>query len=149
VDGFLGIFNNKALMTAVLGWCVAQILKMLIGLLKEKRISLTLLLSSGGMPSSHSATVCALTTSVGYDCGFTSSIFAVSFILAFIVMYDASGVRRAAGEQAKILNRLMRDIEEGRTEDMQKGLKELIGHTPVEVLAGAVLGVALAVLTNI
>lgn len=133
--------NNGILLHSLLSWIIAQILKFIIGLIKEKRFSITLLLSSGGIPSSHSATVCALATSAGLKEGCNSSIFAISFILAFIVMYDAAGVRRAAGEQAKILNRMMRDLEEGRTENMPDELKELIGHTPLEVLAGSILGI--------
>ena len=92
------------------------------------------------MPSSHSATVCGLTTAVGRVCGLDSPMFAIAFVLACIVMYDATGVRRAAGEQAKVLNRLL----EGQQVDPQKALKEFLGHTPLEVLAGAVLGIVLA-----
>ena len=92
------------------------------------------------MPSSHSATVCGLTTAMGRVCGLDSPMFAIAFVLACIVMYDATGVRRAAGEQAKVLNRLL----EGQQVDPQKALKEFLGHTPLEVLAGAVLGIVLA-----
>ena len=137
----MGIIQNFVLIHAVLGWVLAQILKLFVGIWKEKRFSFTFLLSAGGIPSSHSATVCALATSTGRQYGFDSAIFAISVIFAFIVMYDAAGVRRAAGEQAKILNRMMRDLDRGDTTNVQKELKELIGHTPFEVFAGAVLGI--------
>lgn len=112
-------------------------------LIKERRFTFTFLVSSGGIPSSHSATVCALATSIGKSHGYDSVFFAIAFILAFIVMYDATGVRRETGEQAKILNKIMRDLDEGNTDDMQKELKELIGHTPIQVFAGAILGIAI------
>lgn len=94
------------------------------------------------MPSSHSATVCGLTAAVGRVCGLDSPLFAIAFILACVVMYDATGVRRAAGEQARVLNQLL----EGQQTDPQKALKEFLGHTPLEVVGGAVLGIALAFL---
>lgn len=137
----LDILHNKILLHAALGWIIAQVLKVVVGFVKEKKISFTLLFSSGGIPSSHSSTVTALTTSTGVEYGFDSAIFAISFVLAFIVMYDAAGVRRAAGEQARILNRMMRELDEGKTDNMQKELKELIGHTPFQVIVGAVLGI--------
>jgi len=135
------VFQNMVLIHAVLGWVIAQIIKLIVGLVKKKRFSFTLLMSSGGIPSSHSATVCALAVSTGRQYGFESAIFAISVIFAFIIMYDAAGVRRAAGEQAKILNRMMRDLDRGDTTSAQKELKELIGHTPFEVFAGAMLGI--------
>ena len=138
---FLELACNTILIHAALGWCIAQILKVIIGYIKEGRVTFTLLLSSGGIPSSHSATVSALAVSTGYHYGFDSAIFAISFVLAFIVMYDAAGVRRAAGEQAKILNRMMRELDEGKTDNVQKELKELIGHTPFQVIVGAILGI--------
>ena len=143
MDIFLEITCNKILIHAALGWCIAQILKVVVGYVKKGRITFTLLLSSGGNPSSHSATVTALATSAGYQYGFDSAMFAISFVLAFIVMYDAAGVRRAAGEQAKIINRMMRELDEGKTENMHNELKELIGHTPFQVIVGALLGICI------
>ncbi|MFA6948092.1 MAG: divergent PAP2 family protein [Eubacteriales bacterium] len=136
----LAIFNNYSLACAAMGWCIAQFLKFLINLIRFHKVSVSLLISSGGMPSSHSATVCALAVSVGRKCGFGSELFAIAFILAFIVMYDAAGVRRAAGEQAKKINKLMRDLDDFNTDNMGRELKELLGHTPLEVTAGALLG---------
>lgn len=141
MDDFLKLFEkNYILGTALLCWAVAQILKVLLYLIKNRRFSFERVVGAGGMPSSHSATVCGLTTAMGRVCGLDSPMFAIAFVLACIVMYDATGVRRAAGEQAKVLNRLL----EGQQVDPQKALKEFLGHTPLEVLAGAVLGIVLA-----
>lgn len=144
IEALLEITKNNALICAAMSWLVAQVLKFLISIVVHRQFCLSLLVSSGGMPSSHAATVCALTTTIGYEQGLASPEFAMAFVLAFVVMYDAAGVRRAAGEQAKLLNGLMRDIQEGRTDDMQRELKELIGHTPLQVFAGAVLGVCIS-----
>lgn len=150
MESFIGIFNNYALACAALGWLIAQILKFFISLIIHRKVSLYLLISSGGMPSSHSATVCSLAVAVGRLCGFESTTFAVAFILAFIVMYDAAGVRRAAGEQAKMINNLVRETQEyGADMDMYHELKELLGHTPVEVAGGAVLGIIIPFLVPV
>lgn len=149
MSALIKIFINYPLCCAVVSWIVAQVLKSVIWIIQKRRFSFISLVASGGMPSSHSATVCALATATGRLKGFDSVEFAISFILAFIVMYDAAGVRRSAGEQAKILNRMMEDIERGETENMPKRLKELIGHTPLQVFAGAVLGIMIAILIYI
>ena len=105
------------------------------------------LYGSGGMPSSHSSTVCALTTSAAYCYGLGSAEFAISFVLAAVVMYDAMGVRRETGKQAKLLNLIMeQDFFKFDNELFQKRLKEFVGHTPLQVAAGAVLGIVLAVI---
>ncbi len=145
MHSFVGIFNNEALGIAFIGWAVAQILKVIICTIKNKKIDLTRIVGSGGMPSSHSSTVTSLSTAVGLYCGFDSTQFALSFIFAFIVMYDAAGVRRAVGEQARILNEMIDESLQGKTENLQKKLKELIGHTKKEVLVGAVLGILIAI----
>ena len=136
---FLDILNNKALLAALTAWFTAQVIKILITLIQEKRIDFALLMSSGGMPSSHSATVCSLAVMIMKICSAASIEFALASVFAFIVMYDAAGVRRAAGEQAKVLNRIVEDLAKGKTEYMEKNLKELIGHTPFQVTVGAVL----------
>lgn len=137
-------FFNSILFTAFLGWFIAQLLKMIFVLMHDKKLDLTRMIGSGGMPSSHSAFVTSLATSVGLTDGFYSTTFAISVVFAMVVMYDAAGVRRAAGQQAQILNRL---IEQWNNyEKREKQLKELLGHTPVEVFAGAVLGIIIAVL---
>lgn len=139
------IFSNSILIVAFTAWFIAQILKIFFVYIDEKRFDFTRIVGSGGMPSSHSSFVTALTVSIGRECGFDSSQFAISTVLAFIVMYDAAGVRRAAGKQAKILNTIIKDMHETGTVKEEK-LKELIGHTPVEVLAGALVGIIIAVI---
>lgn len=134
-------------MTAILGWMIAQLLKVLFVLIQDKRIDWTRFVGSGGMPSSHTSFVVSLTTAVGYECGLSSTQFAICTVLAFVVMYDASGVRRATGIQAKVLNKIVESYEE--TEEIEisdEKLKELIGHSPFEVFAGAVVGIITAML---
>lgn len=140
------LFSNYILQCALLGWFTAQGLKFIICLIVNKKVDFALFLASGGMPSSHSASVCALTAAVAKTQGISSSVFAVAFLFAFIVMYDASGVRRASGEHAKVLNRLVQNIANLDEVGMDKNLKELIGHTPLEVIAGACLGVFIVLL---
>lgn len=137
---FYDLTGNYVLMCALSGWFSAQTLKILTALIKEKKLDFRKFFSNGGMPSSHTSTVCALCLSIGKTDGVKSSTFAVSFMLAFIVMVDATGVRRAAGEQAKILNQLVYDMTDDKPVYMKKKLKELIGHTPLEVIVGALLG---------
>lgn len=134
------LLSNHMLICAMISYFVAQILKIIITLIREKRIDLHLMFSSGGMPSSHSSTVAALCISAGRVYGVASPYFAITLVLAAIVMYDAAGVRRAAGEHAKILNRLLEDLTSGDQARTEAGLKELIGHTPLQVLMGALLG---------
>ena len=141
----IGIFKNSILWCAVLAWALAQLIKFFTCIIKERRVSPGLLIASGGMPSSHTSTVCALATAVGMVRGFNTAECAIAVIVAFIVMYDASGVRRAAGEQAKILNMIMEDLEGGNSSLMNVHLKELIGHTPLQVFAGALLGIAVPI----
>jgi len=149
MNNVLDMFTNYGLWCAAIGWCSAQVLKVVITLILKRKFDLRLLVASGGMPSSHSATVTALATATGKLCGFGSVQFALAFVFAFIVMYDASGVRRAAGEHAKLLNRLAKSIEHGDKMEMQKELKELIGHTPLEVMAGAMLGVIIGIMFKV
>lgn len=139
------LLHNQILISAVVGWFLAQVIKFFLVLIEEKRINFERLVGSGGMPSSHSSFVTALTMSVALNEGVSSTYFAISLVLTMVVMYDASGVRRAAGEQAAILNKLVENF--GR-EDLQvtgKRLKELLGHSHLEVIAGAALGIAVAV----
>ncbi len=137
---------NVPLMCALAGWFVAQFLKIIIALIHEKTFKVSLLWSSGGMPSSHSALVTALASSIGCIYGVSSAVFALAAIFAFVVMYDAAGVRRAVGEQAKILNKINADKKEMTFE---KVLKELIGHTPLQVFLGGVLGITIGILIPI
>lgn len=135
--------QNIVLVSAVTAWLSAQILKTLFNFMRFRQFDAERLIGSGGMPSSHTALVVGLAVSLGLREGFNSSIFAISVVLAGIVMYDAAGVRRAAGKHAKIINKLVRHTRAEQTVRDIK-LKELLGHHPIEVLAGAVLGVAVA-----
>ena len=140
------IFANHMLICAVISYFAAQIIKVFINLFREKKLDLSLIVSSGGMPSSHSSTVVALAISAARCYGVGSPLFAITSVLAGIVMYDAAGVRRAAGEHAKVLNRLLEDLASPDQELAEKSLKELLGHTPLQVVCGALLGFAVAML---
>lgn len=136
------ILNNKIIMAAFFAWLVAQVLKVILVLIKEKKMDFSRMVGSGGMPSSHSALVMAMTSSVGKYMGFDSATFAIAACMSLIVMYDAANVRRAAGKQAELLNIIVDDLYHGKHIDGEK-LKELLGHTPIEVAAGAILGIAM------
>jgi acid phosphatase family membrane protein YuiD len=128
------------LLAPLVAWTIAQTAKVIIYSVREHRLNLRVLAVTGGMPSSHSAIVMGMTTAVGKYSGVTSAPFAIALIFSFVVMYDAAGLRRAAGRQAAILNRLVEDLVNMRGVQEAK-LRELLGHTPVEVLVGAILGV--------
>lgn len=132
--------------TSALG---AQILKCIINLIVHKPVDFRILVHTGGMPSSHSALVASVATSVGLIDGFKSTTFAVAFALAAIVMYDAAGLRRAAGKMAGILNRITEDIYINRPDHVPDRLRELLGHTPVEVIAGAIFGILTAYIYHV
>lgn len=139
------LFSNEILVSAVIGWLVAQVLKTLIDCWFNKSFALERMVGSGGMPSSHSSTVCALTMSAAGRYGVESFEFAICFVLASVVMYDAIGVRQETGKQAKLLNLIMKqDFFKLEEAQFEKNLKELVGHTPLQVFAGAVLGILLA-----
>ncbi|NLW16128.1 MAG: divergent PAP2 family protein [Firmicutes bacterium] len=141
---FLGIVHNEVLQTALLAWLVAQVLKTLLFWHQEGRFNAGRFVGSGGMPSSHSALVVALFTGVGLREGWTSTITAITLVFALIVMYDAAGVRRAAGKQARVLNKIVNELAANKPLREER-LKELLGHTPFEVIVGAILGAAIAV----
>lgn len=141
--GLSGIVHNDILWISILSWFVAQVLKILINLMKYRKFDFKLIISSGGMPSSHSSFVTSMSVSVGERVGYDTPLFAVCVILSLVVMYDAAGVRRAAGQQAALLNKIMDELI-SNTLNFEKRLKELLGHTPVEVAAGAVLGILIA-----
>jgi hypothetical protein len=144
-DFFLGIMTNNILLICVTAWMAAQILKVAFLLIVERRLDFSRLIESGGMPSSHSALVSSLFVLCGMRYGWNSIQFTITFILAMIVMYDATGVRQAAGKQAKILNLMMDEIFV-QHEWNEVHLKELIGHTPFQVFVGAFLGILIAIL---
>lgn len=139
------ILGNQVLVCSVLGWTVAQVLKTIIDVCLNHSFNPERLVGSGGMPSSHAATVCALTTASGMKYGPGSFEFAISFVVAMVVMYDAMGVRRETGKQAKLLNSLFSEnILNLDGVVLQEKLKEYVGHTPVQVFAGAVLGIGMS-----
>lgn len=146
--GYNGIiFGNKIIDVVVIAWFLAQGYKTLVYIIKEKKINLRKFTESGGMPSSHTSSVVALVTSLGIKRGTDSPIFATALVFAIIVMYDAAGVRRAAGKQAGVLNRLIHSLgKKDNSIKIEVELKELIGHTPFEVLVGALLGFFVAFL---
>lgn len=137
------ILNNKALVIPAIVVVLTQILKVVSNLVKEQKIDFSKLLTDGGMPSSHSATVCSLATIVALESSVASTQFAIALILAVIVMHDASGVRYAAGKHAEILNLV---IEKDENLKENKKLTELLGHTKLEVIAGAITGIILSVI---
>ena len=137
-------------MASVTGWLVAQVLKTLIYMWFNRKFVAERLVGSGGMPSSHSSTVCALVTATGFEYGGGSFPFAIAAIFAIIVMYDAMGVRRETGIQAKVLNEMMElFMHMGKEMSVEEKLKEFVGHTPLQVLMGALLGIIIAVLMYI
>lgn len=143
------LISNQVLVSAVAGWVVAQVLKTMIDVALNGSFNPERLTGSGGMPSSHSATVCGLTTSAALHYGVGSFEFAVCFVLSMVVMYDAIGVRQETGKQAKVLNKLVfENLLKIDGEVLQEKLKEYVGHTPIQVIAGAILGIGLAFLIN-
>ena len=145
-------FGNYMLMSAIAGWLGAQVIKVFTGMFKERSFNVTtLLFSTGGMPSSHSAVVCALATACVILLGWGSPLTAVCFALAVIVMIDASGVRYETGRQAKILNKLIVELfsPENTPKEFNTKLKELVGHTPIQVFMGAIFGVVAAIILAI
>ena len=140
--GFQQLIENKTLLAAVLAWFSAQVIKLILTIISEKKVDISRMYGAGGMPSSHSALVTAMTTGIGKIYGFDAPIFAVSCVFTMIVMYDAAGVRRAAGKQAKAINLLFMHTDL----KFEEQLKELLGHTPLQVFCGAVLGIVVGCL---
>jgi acid phosphatase family membrane protein YuiD len=136
-------FNNRVLQAAFLPWVTAQTLKVVIELIWHRKFNLRLLTSAGGMPSSHSALVCGLAAAIALHDGAGSSVFALSIILAMVVMYDAAGIRRWASMQARILNQIIDELFQGHPISEVR-LREILGHTPIQVAAGAALGIVMA-----
>ena len=146
-NAFIALINNHHIWIALFSCISAQAIKVLIEYAYTKKFDRALLFGTGGMPSSHSAFVVAMAASVGTTEGLHSPIFAVALIFAMIVMYDAAGVRRAAGKQAEVINHLVERLENiGITPDEK--LKELLGHSPIEVVAGAIWGILTAALLH-
>ncbi|MDQ0159497.1 divergent PAP2 family protein [Alkalibacillus salilacus] len=151
------IFENTPLWIALFAVIFAQVVKIPIQYIATREINLGIAFSTGGMPSSHTAAVASLTTAIGIEHGLNSPLFAIACVLSIIVMYDATGIRRHAGEHATILNQLVKDVQrivddaiqwqQKEAHEKQKELKELLGHQPIEVFFGAVTGILLAIIT--
>ena len=136
---------SQILWVALSGWAVAQLVKVIVGLAQEKRLDLHYFISSGRMPSAHSATVCALSTAIAVTRGLSSVEFAIAAVVAIVVMYDAAGVRRAVSRQSVVLNRILKELRENSPRDeVERNLREFVGHTPVQVFVGAAIGIAVA-----
>lgn len=142
---FFELLKNEIFITTLSAWIIAQTIKVCIGVVTQRRFDFRWFVGTGGMPSSHAAGASCLATAVGLEYGFDGVFFALAASFAIVVMFDAQGVRRASGRQARILNRIMDDIYwQGRIKENR--LRELIGHTPMEVIAGFLLGVIISFL---
>jgi acid phosphatase family membrane protein YuiD len=140
---FIELIRNKIFMTTLSAWIIAQLIKVSIGVAREKRFDFRWFIGTGGMPSSHAAGASCLAAAIGFEYSFSSIYFALAASFALVVMFDAQGVRRSTGRQARILNKVMEDIYwQGRIKENR--LRELVGHTPVEVIAGFILGILIA-----
>lgn len=138
------ILDNRVLLVALIACFIAQALKLFFDLVRHRKLNISVLTTTGGMPSAHSALVTALAGGVGQTIGWASPEFALSMVFAIIVMYDAAGVRQAAGKQARILNQLVEELFHEHHELNQDRLKELLGHTPFQVIAGSALGITIS-----
>ena len=143
MNWLIDLFTNPFLITSVSSWFIAQLMKTIIYAIINKKIDLTWMFSDGAMPSGHSATVSSLAVFAALRCGFGSFQFAVTAILAIIVCHDATGVRRETGKQAVLLNEIIKAFDVLSTEKLPEvKLKEFVGHTPIQVLAGILVGTA-------
>jgi len=139
------LLDNRILLAAFFAWVIAQVSKTIYELIRQRKLVVSRLVSSGGMPSSHSALVTGLATATGRVMGLSSATFAITVVLASIVMYDAAGVRRAVSIQARIINQMVDEAFQGHPM-AEKRLRELIGHTPIQVLVGGLLGIGIGLL---
>ena len=140
---FRALSDNTVLIITVTAWVLAQCIKVFLGVIREKRFNFRWFIGTGGMPSSHAAGSTALAVSCGLEMGFDTVIFALAAVFALVTMFDAQGVRRSTGQQAEILNKILDDIYwKGKVETER--LKELIGHTPIQVVIGSIIGLVVA-----
>lgn len=141
---FINFFmKNHILSVTVAAWVFTQTVKVTLGVIREKKFNFRWFIGTGGMPSSHAAGATALAFSSGLELGFSSPVFALAFVFAIVTMFDAQGVRRSAGEQAEILNKILEDIYfQGKIKEGK--VRELLGHTPIQVLAGSIIGMLIA-----
>jgi acid phosphatase family membrane protein YuiD len=142
------IVTNKALFSAVVAWFFAQFLKLISTFLRKGKLDFRWFLSTGGIFSAHTAVVSALTISIGMNYGWSSGLFAISAILAGVVISDAQGIRKAAGKQAEVLNKIIEDVYQKKELKIER-LKELLGHTPQEIFFGIILGALIAILVSL
>ena len=138
--------TNPVIDCGLLAWFLAQLIKVLLEAVLARRLNLRLFVSSGGMPSSHSALVVACTAAIGKLEGIQGGVFALSVIVASVVMYDACNVRRSAGDTARLVNQILAHVEKLTAEDFADDLREVMGHTPLQVLMGALLGLGVGLL---
>lgn len=139
-DFFYGIIHNRPFICALIGWFIAQGIKILTGIIRYRRFDVERIMGSGGMPSSHTTAIMAATVNIGRQQGFDNPIFSLGLVVSFLVMYDAANVRMAAGQQAKLIKQIIREIGEQRF-TVERELKELLGHTYLEVFVGMILGI--------
>ena len=142
----LEILSNRIIQAAALARAIAQGLKVVLTFAISKKFDSTRIFGSGGMPSSHSAMTCAMLMMIGFREGFASSVFALAFCFSGVVMYDAAGVRRSTGKNAAVINRLLERLASDGLVFDEEHLKELVGHTPLQVMAGALLGILVGTL---
>ena len=144
---FTQIVQNKIFMTTLSAWIIAQTIKVTTGVIRQRKFDFRWFVGTGGMPSAHASGASCLATAIGLEYGFNSPYFALAASFAIVVMFDAQVVRRATGKQARILNKITEDIYwRGRIEDSR--LRELVGHTPIEVIAGFILGTLIAIVAQ-
>jgi len=149
MQDFSDILDNQVLVVAIAACLIAQVLKIPVELGTHGKLNLRAFVETGGMPSAHSAFVTALATGVGQTLGWASPEFAIAVVFAVIVMYDAAGVRQAAGKQARVLNQIIDEFFQGEHQFTEMRLKELLGHTPFQVIVGSILGVAISWIAEI
>ena len=147
MEGVSGIFHKQILVISLQACYTAQGLKVIIELIRDRKLNFRYLVTTGGMPSAHSALVGALATGIGQSMGWSSPDFAIACLFAVIVMYDAAGVRQAAGKQAKLLNQITNELFQEEHNFNEEKLKELLGHTPFQVLVGLILGITISMLS--
>lgn len=142
---FYEIITNKVVVVPICAWAIAQLAKTSVALLQGKGLDFRYLVGSGGMPSAHSAVVTALATTIGMIQGFGSAVFGIAVILAVVVMYDAAGVRQSVSHQSVVLNRIVHELRLRQPiTRLEADMRELLGHTPFQVIVGAALGIAVA-----
>ncbi len=145
MNPLLEFSKNYIFITSFAAWIIAQTIKVVLGVIREKRFNFRWFVGTGGMPSAHAASVASLSTSVGITYGFDSALFALTLIFTLIVMFDAQSLRYSSGKQAEILNKMLDDIYWKHKLDDEK-LKEFLGHTPIQVFVGAALGIVVSLL---